>query len=502
VTRDRASLACGVDGGDIGTRRRPNWPEIDAGVLDHNVKEVCMRVVSVCLALGLSIVLAGCTDAADLALANGVAREPIIGGQPDSTSHNVVGILTREGELCSGSLILPNLVLTARHCVAAISGGGESVQCGVSTFGSVKAASDFVVSWDDNLRDNIDSSSVFHVSTVKVPTDSGVCGNDIALLELSSNVPASQATPLEPRVDSPPANNETFAAVGYGLTNPNDMAGTTAGKRMRFDGAHVSCVGSACRSLGAVANEWGAQSPVCSGDSGGPAIDSAGRVMGATSRGPSDCSSAVYSGVNTWKSFIVGAATTAAKDGGYTPPGWVTGTSTADGGTQVPDGGASNDAGITDAGGPSDAGTPLSDAGVPNDAGITVPDAGVPSDAGAPMADGGTPNDAGLSVPDAGVPSDAGLRQPEGGTMASDAGVSAPDGGTHATDAGARPSDAGIVMLTDAGAAGRGPGHMAPIVDSGCGCRTTPGAPSRAWPLFLAAIVAALGRRRSRRRPS
>lgn len=246
-----------------------------------------MRTLSLCLSFGFASMLAACADVGGGASPDGRSREPIVGGQPDTTSHGVIGILTREGELCSGSLILPNLVLTARHCVATLS-GGDSVECGVSTFGAVHDATDFAISWDDNLRDNVANDSVFHASEIRVPPDSGVCGNDIALIELTSNVPADQATPLTPRLDTPPMTNEVFDAVGYGLTNPNDSAGTTAGVRMRFDGAKVSCVGGGgtCESLGAVANEWVGQAPVCSGDSGGPALDAMGQVIGATSRGP------------------------------------------------------------------------------------------------------------------------------------------------------------------------------------------------------------------------
>jgi MYXO-CTERM domain-containing protein len=464
---------------------------------------------------------AACADVDGSAPASGISEEAIVGGQPDSTSHNVVGIILREGELCSGSLILPNLVLTARHCVATLSGGGESVQCGVTTFGTVHPATDFVVSWDDNLRDNI--TDTFQVSSVKVPTASGVCGNDIALLELSSNVPADQATPLVPRLDTPPATNEVFDAVGYGLTNPNDTAGTTAGKRMRFDGGKVTCVGSACANLGAVAGEWAGQVPVCSGDSGGPALDANNQVIGATSRGPSDCQSAVYSSVSSWKSFIVDAATSATNDGNYSPPGWVTGMRD------------------TDAGTPTDGGTPPPDGG----AGMSTQGGGMAGHAGTGVAGGGR---TGVSSGTAGVGA-AGVGNAGrtsggvagfGGSPASSSGMSssgATSGGSAnggMASGGAANGGAGVKTTNASGAANGGaanggasvsaaglggasgkpanrggagalssspplPNETKPSAAAGCGCRTVPSTAAlgfESWSLSLGIFAAALRRRR------
>jgi MYXO-CTERM domain-containing protein len=138
----------------------------------------------------------------------------------------------------------------------------------------------------------------------------------------------------------------------------------------------------------------------------------------------------VYSDVYSWRSLIIDAATDASDDGGYDPPGWVTGMP-ADAGAPMSDAGSmdagsmdagSMDAGSMDAGsmdaGSMDAGS--SDAGAPVDAGAM--------DAGGMLDDGGSGMDAGM-IADAGAPTDAGLPIADSGTPMMDASTSMSDGG-------------------------------------------------------------------------
>ncbi|HEY1088794.1 MAG TPA: trypsin-like serine protease, partial [Archangium sp.] len=84
--------------------------------------------------------LAACAQEPDLPVRRlATDTQEIQGGTVDTTSTNVVGIIfnTSQGAgICSGSLIAPNLVLTARHCV----GPTNTTQCSTNGFGAPYAA--------------------------------------------------------------------------------------------------------------------------------------------------------------------------------------------------------------------------------------------------------------------------------------------------------------------------------------------------------------------------
>ena len=249
-----------------------------------------------------------------------VHRQEIKGGQIDNDTRAIVGVFAisgRSGGTCSGTLIAPNLVLTAQHCIAQVS--SSYVQCGRSGFGSTFSPSNILITTQTYMPQN--PRSYYPGAEVHIPPGGrDMCGFDIALVILRNNVPPTEATPIPPRLTEPPVRGELYSAHGYGHIGD----GTGSGVRRRINGRRVQCEGADCPSYTSVqGTEFLGTDGTCQGDSGGGAIDGQGRVIGALSRGPDGCVASIYSSPARWSDWMREVGAKAAQVGKYPAPQWV-----------------------------------------------------------------------------------------------------------------------------------------------------------------------------------
>jgi hypothetical protein len=218
----------------------------------------------------------------------------IFGGETDDDENAVSSVVALKVgiggsfELCSGALVAPNVVLTARHCVA--NSITTSVSCdekGNSTNGGHVdgdlPASAVAVYTGASPRFSEQPEAVG--TAIVAPRTEFLCDSDIALVVLDKAIPGVE--PVAVRLGGGVSPGETVRSVGYGQNDQKKPLGT----RLRKAGVAVLAMGSGVSesrtALGPHELEVGRS--ICQGDSGGPAIsEDTGAVIGVVSRG-GDC---------------------------------------------------------------------------------------------------------------------------------------------------------------------------------------------------------------------
>jgi len=234
--------------------------------------------------------LAGCADGGGSSEVATVA-EAIIGGRPSAADEDAAVLVEThiDGDrlYCSGTLVAPNLVLTARHCIV-------TQRKGTFSCTSSGELADFQDPLNYDLSteapENITISYGAHASAwrtvaaakVVTPAELSICRNDIALLVLKDPLAAHYA-PLRMEV---PTVRSTFAVSSWGFTN--DARISLPEDRSTRDDLQVTEVGPGLIPAGTFATSGGS---LCFGDSGAGAMFD-GAVEGVYSRIEADsCSS-------------------------------------------------------------------------------------------------------------------------------------------------------------------------------------------------------------------
>ena len=288
------------------------------------------------LAVLIVSVSAGCSQSAPKNATedppSAAISQGIQGGMLDGTAHPyAVGVCNGNKGMCqgfcSGTLILPNLIVTARHCVDPTP--KKVVDCDLNE--EFRVDQRHTTMWITTSPNMAQGSVGWHeVKSVVTPTDAHICGNDIALLILKDEVAETEAKPATPGIQYPMSDLNRyvrrFTAIGYGNTGPE---GFSAGTRRIRPNISVICIPGddfAPCPPSVETNEFIGGDGTCSGDSGSSAFDdktvqkNAPVSFGVLSRGGDDavdggtasfCKGSVYTRLDKWRDLVIQAAETA-----------------------------------------------------------------------------------------------------------------------------------------------------------------------------------------------
>lgn len=236
------------------------------------------------LLLAVLLALTGCSAGGGAEPLDGPAvgetSAAIINGVSSPASQDSVVRIQMGLGFCSGTLIAPNLVLTARHCVTNF----RNDECGtIRGDVPVETMSIAVGGSASEL-----TAPVAHATKYFYNAGGDLCASgDVALILLDTKIAGG---PIAKVRTARATMNEKYVAVGYGADESNRIS-----VRRQRTGVDVVAIGPATETFtpsdapaytyALPAGELATSEAACHGDSGGPLFDAQGQVVGVTSRG-------------------------------------------------------------------------------------------------------------------------------------------------------------------------------------------------------------------------